>query len=97
MKKRNNDMKRRCRDIKKIIWMKWRLLTFTKRCNKKARKLSKSKKALSKSDKPKKVSGLIDDPSEKGQKPKKASGDGKKTTTKTGKKIPHSLKSTKVT
>ena len=23
-------MKRRCRDIKKIIWMKWRLLTSTK-------------------------------------------------------------------
>ena len=30
MKKRNNDMKRHCRDIKKIIWMKWRLLTSTK-------------------------------------------------------------------
>ena len=29
-KKRNNDMKRHCRDIKKIIWMKWRLLTSTK-------------------------------------------------------------------
>ena len=29
-KKRNDDMKRHWRDIKKIIWMKWRLLTFTK-------------------------------------------------------------------
>ena len=28
--KRNNNMKRPDRDIKKIIWMKWRLLTFTK-------------------------------------------------------------------
>ena len=30
MKKRNNDMKRHCRGTKKIIWMKWKLLTFTK-------------------------------------------------------------------
>ena len=29
-KKRNNNMNRPCRDIKKIIWMKWRLLTSTK-------------------------------------------------------------------
>ena len=29
-KTRNNDMNRHCRDIKKIIWMKWWLLTFTK-------------------------------------------------------------------
>ena len=29
-KKRNDDMKRPYRDIKKIIWMKWGLLTFTK-------------------------------------------------------------------
>ena len=29
-KKRNDDRKRACRDIKKIIWMKWRLLTSTK-------------------------------------------------------------------
>ena len=42
-----------------------------KKCNKKARKVSKLKKA-SGSDKPKKVSELIDDPSEVGQKPKKA-------------------------
>ena len=30
MKKRGDDMKRACRDIKKIIWMKWRLSTSTK-------------------------------------------------------------------
>ena len=29
-KKRSNDMKRHYRDIKTIIWMKWKLLTFTK-------------------------------------------------------------------
>ena len=29
-KKRSDDIKRLCRDIKKIIWMKRRLLTFTK-------------------------------------------------------------------
>ena len=55
-----------------------------KKYNKKARKVSKLKKA-SGSDKPKKVSELIDDPSEVGQKPKKANG--KKTATKTGKKV----------
>ena len=30
MKKRKDDMKKPYRDIRKIIWMKWRLLTFTK-------------------------------------------------------------------
>ena len=30
MKKRNNDIKRHCKDIKKIIQTKWRSLTFTK-------------------------------------------------------------------
>ena len=30
MNKRNNDMKRHCRNIKKTIWMKWRSLTLTK-------------------------------------------------------------------
>ena len=29
-KKRSNDMKRHCKDIKKIIEMKWRSLIFTK-------------------------------------------------------------------
>ena len=29
-KKRNDDMERPCRDIKKVIWMKWKLLTFKK-------------------------------------------------------------------
>ena len=29
-KKRNDEMKRTCRGTKKIIWMKWRLLTSTK-------------------------------------------------------------------
>ena len=27
---RNSDMKKHCRSIKKIIWMKWRLSTYTK-------------------------------------------------------------------
>ena len=40
-----------------------------------------------KSDEPKKVLGFIDDPSEEGQKSKKASSDGKKTATKAGKKV----------
>ena len=65
------------------------IISLRKRCNKKARKVSKPKKASGspkldkpkkasgspKSDEPKKVSGspgLIDDPSEEGQKPKKA-------------------------
>ena len=77
------------------------IIKLQKKCNKKDKKvlqpkaLSKSdepKKAISKSDEPKKVSEPINDPSEEEQKPKKA--DGKKTTTKEGKKLkrPHSLK-----
>ena len=71
------------------------IIKLQKKCNKKDKKvlqpkaLSKSdepKKAISKSDEPKKVSEPINDPSEEEQKPKKASSDGKKTTTKTGKK-----------
>ena len=62
------------------------IINLHKRCNKKARKVSQSK-ALSKSDEPKKVSGSINDPSKKEQKPKKASSDGRKTTTKAGKKV----------
>ena len=77
------------------------IINLHKMCNKKARKVSQPKKALSKSNEPKKVSG----PSEEGQKPKKVSvsdepkkvsgspgfiddpSDGKKTTTKAGKKV----------
>ena len=63
------------------------IINLHKRCNKKAKKASQPKKASEspksdepekaskspKSDEPKKVSGLTDDPSEEGQKPKKAS------------------------
>ena len=49
------------------------IINLHKRCNKKARKVSQPKKALSKSDEPKKASG-----SPKSDEPKKASGDGKK-------------------
>ena len=34
MKRRSNDTKRRCKDTKKTILMKWKLLIFTKKCNK---------------------------------------------------------------
>ena len=61
------------------------IIKLHKKCNKKDRKVLQAK-ALSKSDEPKKVSGLIDDPSEEEQKPKKASSDVKKTTTKAVKK-----------
>ena len=69
------------------------IIKLRKKCNKKDRKVLQPK-ALTKSDEPKKVSRPIDDPSEEEQKPKKASSDGKKTTTKTGKKLkrPHNLK-----
>ena len=67
------------------------IISLHKRCNKKASKVSQPKKATKsfKSDEPKKVSGLIDHPSEEEQKPKKASGpsDGKKTTTMEGRKV----------
>ena len=70
------------------------IINLHKKCNKKARKVSQPKKASesSKLDEPKKVSRPIDDPSEEGQKPKKASSDRKKTATKARKKLPHSLK-----
>ena len=67
------------------------IINLHKRCNKKAGKVSQPKKALklSKSDEPKKVARLIDDPREEEQKPKRASrpSDGKKTATKAGKKV----------
>ena len=65
------------------------IISLHKKYNKKARKASQPKKALNsfKSDEPKKVSGPIDGTSEEEQKPKKGSGDGKKTTTKAGKKV----------
>ena len=68
------------------------IINLHKKCNKKAWKVSQKaspqsdepKKASPKSDGPKKVLG----PREEGQKPKKASSNGKKTTTKAGKKVP---------
>ena len=62
------------------------IIKLHKKCNEKDRKVLQPK-ALSKSDEPKKLSGPIDDPSEEKQKPKKASSDGKKTTTQAGKKV----------
>ena len=47
------------------------IINLHKKCNKKARKVSQKK--VSGSDKPKKVSGPIDDPSGKEKKPNKAS------------------------
>ena len=70
------------------------IINLHKRCNKKAKKVSQAKKALPKLDGPKKVSRLIDDPSEEEQKPKK--GDGKKTTTKAGKKVKKTAQPKKV-
>ena len=55
------------------------IIKLHKKCNKKDRKVLQPK-ALSKS-------GLIDDPSKEEQKPKKASSDVRKTTTKAGKKV----------
>ena len=68
------------------------IINLHKRCNKKARRTSQLRKALKSSDEPKKVpgsSGLIDDPSEEEQRPKKASGlsNGKNTAKKAGKKV----------
>ena len=54
------------------------IINLRKKCDKKARKVSQPskldepKKAMSKSDEAKKVSGSIDDPSEEEKKPKKA-------------------------
>ena len=82
-KKRNNDIKRHCRYIKKIIQMKQRLLTSTKDVT---RRFHSPRKAPSKSNEPKKVPKspeFIDDPSVEEQKSKEA--DGKKT--KAGKKV----------
>ena len=69
---------------------KMEIINLHKKCNKRTRKDPQSKKALSKSDEPKKVSG----PSEKGQGSKRASSDRKKTATKAGTKLkrPQSLK-----
>ena len=61
------------------------IIKLHKKCNKKGRKVLQPK-ALSKSDEPKKLSELVDDSSDEEQKPKKASSDGKKITTKAGKK-----------
>ena len=70
------------------------IINLHKRCNKKARKVTQPKKAPKsfKSDEPKKIAGspgLIDDPSEEEQRPKKASrpSDGKKTATRKEKKV----------
>ena len=81
-------MKRACIDIKKIIEMKLKLLTFTKCVT---RRISQTKKTLKLSkDEPKKVSpGLKDDPSQDEQRPKKASmsSNGKNTATRARKKV----------
>ena len=64
------------------------IINLHKKCNKRSRKASQPKKASvsPKPDEPKKkVSGLIDDPSEEEKKPKKS--DRKKTTKKAGKKV----------
>ena len=78
---------------------KMEIISLQKRCKKRARKVPRPKKApkLSKSDEPKKVSGIIDDPSEEEQKPKKVSrsSDGKKTATKAGKKVKKTSQSKK--
>ena len=68
-------MKRRCRGIKKIIWMKWKLLTFTKSVTRRLGRFHSLKK--------------YQEGGRTGQKPKKASrpSDRKKTTTKAGKKV----------
>ena len=73
------------------------IISLHKKYNKKVRKASQPKKALNsfKSDKPKKVSGPIDDTNEEEQKPKKGSGDGKKTTAKAGKKVKKILQTKK--
>ena len=62
------------------------IISLHKRCNKNERKVSQPRKA---SGSP----GLIDDPSEEGQKPKKASmlSNGKKTATKAGKNVKKTL------
>ena len=72
MKKRNNDMKRHCSGTKKIIWMKWRSLTFTKSVTRRTGRVLQPKKASR---------------SPKSDEPKKASSDGKKIATKAGKKV----------
>ena len=69
------------------------IINLYKRCNKEA---PQPKKASSKSDKPKKVINsleFLDDPSEEKQNSKPA--DGKKTATKTGKKVKKALRSNK--
>ena len=90
-------MKRHCRDIKKIIWMKWKLLAFTKGVTRRLGRFHSLKKASvsPKSDEPKKCypnqmnlkkyQGLLMFQAK--QKPKKASCDGKKTIRNAGKKL----------
>ena len=68
-------MKRPCKDIKKIIWMKWRLLTFTKVAKRRHGRLHSLKKHQSHPNQMNlkeapKSPGFIDE----GQKVKKASG-----------------------
>ena len=62
---------------------KMEIIKLYKNCNKKDAKILQPK-TLSKSEEPKKV---INDPSKEKQKPKKASSDVKKNTTKAGKKV----------
>ena len=87
-------MKRFCRYIKKIVWMKCRLLTskigVTGRPGR-LHSLKKHQRATIQINL-KKAPGspeFIDDQSKEGQSPKKVSGsgDGQKTATKTGKKV----------
>ena len=75
------------------------IINLHKKCNKKAKKVlqpkkasgppksDEAKKASPKSDGPKKVSGSVGGPGGEEKKPKKASSNGKKTTTKAGKKV----------
>ena len=91
-------MKRHCRDIKKVIWIKWRLLTFTKGVTRRSHSLKKHHS--NQMDLKKHQSHLniyIDNLSEEEQKSKK--NDGKKTATKSEKKLKCLTveKSTKVT
>ena len=71
------------------------IIKLHKKCNKKDRKALQPK-ALSKSDKPKKLSKPIDDPSEEKQKLKKVSSDGKKTIERAGKKVKNTLQPKKL-
>ena len=87
-------MKKFCRYIKKIVWMKWRLLTSKKGVTRRPGRLHSLKKHQRATIQInlKKAPGspeFIDDQSKEGQSPKKVSGsgDGQKTAAKTGKKV----------